>query len=148
MSILRNGALVASQTCCSMSYPLLQSSQGITVTLSTTAVGSSATHFIMINGSLALSFPNDYYYLMVRLDSKYSLGSASYSCYVENSESIVDALVCSRNSTTSILVSNFSSSNRIGNGVFVIGITSITTPVTLASLVLSVITLDANYNGI
>lgn len=120
----------------------------MSVTLSTTLVGSWATHFITIDAPSALSFPNDYAFLLLQLDAKYSLSNPTFSCYIEKSSSIVDNPICTLNSSSSILVSSFNSSNSIGNATFTIGIYSILTPVTLSPLALSVVTLDANYYGI
>lgn len=65
-------------------------------------------------------------------------------------------LTCTRNTSTSILISNFNISStslttiaqsiKLNNNTFVIGIDSILTPITLSPLNLKLSTLDNNYN--
>lgn len=148
LSIIRNGALVASHSCCANSYPLLTSTSGLSVTLSTSAVGSSSTHYLSLTSTTALSFPNDYSYLLIEFDSKYTLANPTYNCYISNSLTLVDPLTCTRSTATRLLISNFNSSARIGNTLFTIGIDSILTPITLSPLSLSLYTLDTNSNPI
>lgn len=65
-------------------------------------------------------------------------------------------LTCTRNTSTSILISNFNISStslttiaqsiKLNNNTFVIGIDSILTPITLSPLNIKLSTLDNNYN--
>lgn len=148
LSIIRNGALVASQSCCSNSYPVLTSSTGLAVSLASNAVGSSSTHYLTIRSTSAFKFPNDYSYLMVQFDPKYALGNPVYNCYIQNSVSLITSLNCNRNSATKLLISNFNSGARISNTLFTIGIDAILTPITLSPLSLTLITLDTLSNPI
>lgn len=65
LSIFRNGALVAVQTCCSMTYASFINSTGFDVELSTYRVGSYATHYFTVTNTPVFSFPNDYTYILI-----------------------------------------------------------------------------------
>lgn len=111
-----------------------------------------STHYITITSSSTILFPNDYTYILIQFDSiKYTLSSATYSCYIKNTLSIIHPITCTRNTTTSILLTNIATNNqsiKISDMLFTIGIDSVLTPVTLAPLSLFMVLLDANYNPI
>lgn len=109
-----------------------------------------STHYISITSASAFLFPNDYAYILIQFDmSKYSLSNPTYTCYIKDTLSIIYPLTCTRNSSTSILISNLATNNqsiKISATLFTIGIDAILTPVTLSSLSLSLALLDAGYN--
>ena len=148
MSIIRNGALVASQSCCSLTENSIGNNYTISVTLGNYLVGASTDHYIEFNNISGLTFPNDYSYILVQFDSRYILTASTYQCFIKNSFTLITNLLCTRNTTTSILISNFNTSTIISNISFTLGIQNINTPITLSLLQLSLSTLDVGYNVI
>ncbi len=109
-----------------------------------------STHYITITNSSAFLFPNDYTYILIQFDAtKYSLSNPTYTCYIKDTLSIIYPITCTRNSSTSILISNLATNNqsfKISATLFTIGIDAVLTPVTLSSLSLSLALLDPSYN--